>query len=118
MPVTQKEILDALPRGFIVGWYNTAPVPAGWLLCDGRNNTPNLVGKFAMGAASHTELNQTGGAVSHSHAVNQLVNADGWNADDMNRGNAPQTTGFNHTHSTNAAEHLPPYQKIIFIMKG
>ena len=24
-------------------------IPAGWVLCDGRNNTPNLIGKFALG---------------------------------------------------------------------
>lgn len=117
MPISETEILAALPSGFIAGWFSQNPVPKGWLLCDGNDGTPNLVGKFAMGAANTGELKDSGGSINHSHSVNQLTNADGWNADDMNRNDNPKTTGYGHTHSTNSVEHLPPYQKIIFIMK-
>lgn len=118
MSVTTAEVLAALPNGFIVGWYKETAIPRGWFLCDGNNNTPNLIGKFPMGAASGEELKEHGGTVNHSHVVNQLTEADGWNADDMNRNKNPKTTGYAHTHLTSTVEHLPPYQKIIFIMKG
>lgn len=39
---------DLLPKGSIIMW-SGAEVPAGWVLCDGKNDTPNLVDRFIMG---------------------------------------------------------------------
>lgn len=39
---------DLLPKGSIIMW-SGAEVPAGWVLCDGKNNTPNLMDRFIMG---------------------------------------------------------------------
>lgn len=49
MPTTDPEVLNIMPSGFIVRWYSSAPIPYGWVLCDGTNNTPNLVKSFALG---------------------------------------------------------------------
>lgn len=42
------------PSGYFQGqiciYYGTvAAIPTGWVLCDGRNGTPNLVGRFPLG---------------------------------------------------------------------
>jgi hypothetical protein len=44
--------INIVPRGIIVMW-NGYPwdVPAGWALCNGGNGTPNLVGRFIVGAS-------------------------------------------------------------------
>lgn len=43
-----------IPSGTIVMWAGTKDIPTGWVVCDGENGTPNLVGKFikAVGSAS------------------------------------------------------------------
>lgn len=42
------------PVGAIVSWSpaaaGTSTVPTGWVLCDGNNSTPNLIGRFVLGA--------------------------------------------------------------------
>lgn len=61
-----------LPTGSIIIWSGTT-IPTGWVLCDGNNGTPNLVGKFVRGAANDTELGNTGGGTSHSHTNPSLA---------------------------------------------
>ncbi|MCA6221401.1 hypothetical protein [Photorhabdus antumapuensis] len=51
-----NEIASALanliiPAGTIVPFYNDGPVPNGWVLCDGRNGTPNLNNDRDKGSA-------------------------------------------------------------------
>ncbi len=54
-----------MPSGFIGMWSGAVVnIPAGWLLCDGENNTPNLVDKFIKGASV---AGATGGSSSHTH---------------------------------------------------
>lgn len=45
---TNPESLKVMPSGFIVRWFSSSPIPAGWFLCDGSNNTPNLVKCFTL----------------------------------------------------------------------
>lgn len=120
--MNQSEFLGLFPKGFIVGWFTTANIPAGWSLCDGTNGTPNLVEKFAMGAGHPQELTgigSSGGSVTHSHTTTDCNGhgaSDGYKIDD-NRGCCPQCAGLNHWHDVNPGPNIPPYQKIIFIMK-
>ncbi|MDE9445822.1 phage tail protein [Xenorhabdus bovienii] len=37
-----------LPKGMIV-MFSGSSIPTGWALCDGKNNTPNLVDRFILG---------------------------------------------------------------------
>jgi microcystin-dependent protein len=71
--------LSILPIGTILMWFGAqANIPAGWVLCDGANGTPNLVGRYPLGAGPGVALNQQGGSWSaavatdnqgaHSHA--------------------------------------------------
>ena len=54
------------PSGAIVMWSGSvSAIPSGWVLCDGNNSTPNLVGKFIKGGST---AGTTGGTTSHSHS--------------------------------------------------
>jgi microcystin-dependent protein len=53
------------PVGSIVMWGSTN-IPAGWVVCNGENDTPDLRGLFLVGAGTHEddsyEVGDTGGA--------------------------------------------------------
>jgi microcystin-dependent protein len=54
-----------IPPGLISLWSGTiANIPAGWLLCDGTNGTPDLRDRFVVGAGSTYTPGTTGGANS------------------------------------------------------
>jgi hypothetical protein len=58
-----------LPAGLIVMWGGlVAAIPAGWLLCNGQNGTPDLRDRFIKGAAAGADPGATGGAATHTHA--------------------------------------------------
>jgi hypothetical protein len=60
---------DIVPSGVIVMWGGLlADIPAGWLLCDGQNGTPDLRDRFVRGAAAGADPGATGGAATHAHA--------------------------------------------------
>ncbi len=65
-----------IPSGLIVMWHGLiANIPSGWVICDGNNGTPNLLGRFVEGVATAlTNPGATGGATSkttvgHTHSV-------------------------------------------------
>jgi hypothetical protein len=64
----------AFPPGGIIAWSGTlANIPSGWLLCDGNNNTPNLVGRFLRGVNSAvTNPGTTGGYDTRSLGTSLL----------------------------------------------
>ena len=44
-------ITSVFPTGSIIMWSGAlSAIPSGWLLCDGANSTPDLRGKFVIGA--------------------------------------------------------------------
>lgn len=72
-----------IASGIIVAWSGSiANIPVGWVLCDGKNNTPDLSDRFIIGAKEDEggiaktsilstpnlkALNQIGGTISHNH---------------------------------------------------
>ena len=40
----------SLPIGSIIMWNSTTPPPTGWRICDGSNGTPDLQGRYIIGA--------------------------------------------------------------------
>ena len=71
-----------IPSGVIVMWSGSvATIPAGWVICDGTNSTPNLRDRFVVGAGSSYAVAATGGSkdavvVSHSHSASSSAIGD------------------------------------------
>jgi len=68
-------------------------IPAGYLLCDGTNSTPDLRNRFIVGAGSTYSVNQTGGSadaivVSHNHTATSTVTDPGHTHGLQNLGSA------------------------------
>jgi hypothetical protein len=63
------------PAGVIVLWSGSiGSIPAGWVLCNGSNGTPDLRDRFVVGAGSTYAVDATGGSadaivVSHTHTA-------------------------------------------------
>jgi hypothetical protein len=72
---TTAFVRDIIPAGVILMWSGSiASIPAGWLLCNGANGTPNLQDRFIVGAGSAYVPGAAGGSadaivVSHSHSA-------------------------------------------------
>jgi len=105
-----------------------ASIPAGYVLCDGNNGTPDLRNKFIASAQADlygdpvTDLGkgpeQTGGSVQHDHYVvtdgtcELDAGADiGQGVDVSNRG----TTS--NIGDTNLKSHIPTFYALAYIMK-
>jgi hypothetical protein len=72
---TIPAVASVLPTGMILLWSGSiGSIPAGFLLCDGNNSTPDLRNRFVVGAGSTYSVNQTGGSadaivVTHNHTA-------------------------------------------------
>lgn len=79
--INQSQLLayvagQAFEPGMIMQWFGVAAnVPAGWLICDGSNGTPNMLGRFAYGATNDSALGTAGGTLDHTHIL--MVDAGG-----------------------------------------
>lgn len=60
-------------RGIIVMWSGLlSQIPEGWVLCDGRNGTPDLRDKFIVGAGREYTIGDTGGAKAVTLTVSHM----------------------------------------------
>ena len=72
---TTAFVRNIMPTGIISMWYGSVlSIPAGWLLCDGTNGTPDLRDRFVLGAGPSYIPGVTGGTadsivVSHTHTA-------------------------------------------------
>lgn len=106
-----KKLMDILiPKGTIVMW-SGSEIPEGWAICNGENNTPNLIGKFIK--ASDT-ANETGGNNSITISKDNLPNHK-HSIDDVNTEEAEththQITGI-VTYNTYEWKEVPDYMLI------
>jgi microcystin-dependent protein len=138
----------AIPAGGIIIWSgSTGSVPAGWLLCNGSNGTPDLRDRFIVGAGNSYAVNATGGTadaivVSHNHTATSVVTDPGHFHSITSAGGSGITFGarevsFTSTADTNTAStgitvattntsagvsgtnaNLPPYYALAYIMKS
>jgi microcystin-dependent protein len=72
-----------VPSGGIIIWSGSAAaIPSGWFLCDGANSTPDLRGRFVVGAGSTYAVGDTGGqntitsVPAHTHGTGNLVTSN------------------------------------------
>lgn len=113
--------MTVMDSGIIALWFGSlASIPAGFVLCDGNNGTPDLRDKFLVGAGDTFAVNDTGGNVLHNHDFT----GDGHNHDIGGGPNIGPGVGFQAntsteavTGTTNNANGLPPYHSLAYIMK-
>jgi len=109
------------PKGLILLWYGAiVDIPAGFVLCNGANGTPDLRDKFIVGAGSTYAVDATGGATTHTHAFT----GDGHTHDIIAGPDVAAGADFNDTTgeefaagTTDAGSSLPPYYSLAYIMK-
>lgn len=127
-----------IPRKGIIAFNDAiANVPAGYVLCDGNNDTPNLVGRFIQGAGTGYAFGATGGSatmahthtMAHSHTysgsttyINPQAMADSGGAQyaGHHEHSYSGTTSGASTSTTSGAsntENRPPFTNLPFIMK-
>jgi hypothetical protein len=61
----------AVPSGVIIMWSGaTSAIPSGYVLCNGSNSTPDLRGRFVIGAQGDSgntyDVGDTGGSATHT----------------------------------------------------
>lgn len=115
------DAMAAIPSGMIAMWHGSlASIPAGWVLCDGTNGTPNLIDKFVQGVAtSGTNPGATGGATNkttagHGHTYNYEASPT-YNAGTNRYGPGVPTIA---TGTDTIADIRPKYYALAFIMKS
>ena len=94
----------AVPAGLIAAWSGAASaVPAGWALCDGANGTPDLRGRFLVGAGGDYAPGDAGGAATEtlSHAYET----------------GGSLVGGIYVYKEETHDNRPPYYALCFIMK-
>jgi hypothetical protein len=75
-----------------------ANIPAGFVLCDGLNGTPDLRSKFVKGAAAAAEAGDTGGSATHTHADHAALTHSGTAVADHASHTHTYTQVPNHVH--------------------
>lgn len=136
-----------LPIGSIIMWFKaTSAIPAGWVLCDGNSGTPDLRGKFVIGVdtdadrvvtgnETHIHTNSSTGADgSHVHDVTGSIGGTVTSTAVSQVGSGSTGISPSHEHavdldyqdsgthshttsSTAAANNLPPYVQVYYIMR-
>lgn len=90
------------PIGTIIMYNNNLTIPDGWCICDGTNNSPNLIGKFIK-----AEYTMDSGSI-----VNDPVTTDGPTTDDSSADDSTdEDTGVDDSNYT-----IQTFS-VIFIMK-
>ena len=114
-------------QGMIIIW-DSASAPAGWGLCDGTNGTPDLRGRFIVGATGVAPFTfaSTGGAGTVTLTVNQLPAHTHTVATHQGAGTAAGAgdsgvlVGTQTSSSVGGGQSipiLPPYYVLSYIMK-
>lgn len=111
----------AVPPGTIVAFFGTE-IPAGWVLCDGTTTpsgklTPDLRNRFIMGFEPGTgAVGEMGGTVSHTHSarLGRITEST-----KVEKGDDEKVADDDHVHPVflDSSPHLPPYVKLVYIMK-
>lgn len=57
-----------IPPGSIMMWHGTE-IPYGWVVCDGENGTPNLVGRFIKAVATAEEVGEVASELNENNEL-------------------------------------------------
>lgn len=116
-----------IPSGVIIMWHGLiVNIPSGYVLCNGANSTPDLREKFLRGSPNATEAGGTGGADTHTLAINEIPSHSHWIRSGYDPGSAEssQQASSNQnsvattaTGGSEAHNNMPSYYQILYIMK-
>ena len=131
--------VSGIPTGGIIMWSGaTSAIPAGWVLCDGNNSTPDLRNKFIVGADASTgntnypnvSVGATGGQADaivpdhiHPTTFDNKKYFPGGGSTSIGYGGAGGYPAdvFSMSNPTNSEsvtnKNLPPYYALAYIMK-
>jgi len=110
-----------VPSGTVVAFSGT-DIPSGWTLCDGRDTpggapTPDLRERFVLGTVPESgELGESGGDASHDHGGETGPPTGKRMGVDPDRD--ASLPNREHGHELSPAAHMPPYVKLVYIMKN
>jgi microcystin-dependent protein len=127
------------PIGTIKMWYGTAAnVPAGWHVCDGTNGTPDMRGRFPVGAAydatqtsAEYAVGKTGGEAKHTLTVEEMPShahkiylsstetdngGEWWARKPVSSATSEYATS-EKSGGSKSHENRPPYLALYYIMK-
>ena len=110
----------SLLKNMIVLWYGAiVDIPAGWVLCDGNNGTPDLRDLFIIGAGGSYPVNDTGGASEHAHnfTTDGHTHTLGGGPPNQIAAGTGQILPATDSGTTDQKNHLPPYYALAYIMK-
>lgn len=119
----------AVPQGGIILWSGAvAAIPDGWALCDGTKGTPDLRGRFVVGAGSAYTVGATGGEASHALTVDEMPrHSHGISLYQNKPGEYATTNAYPGPNQANGMtayagwgsphENRPPYYALCYIMK-
>ena len=120
------KVMAAYPKGTILPYAGPiSAIPAGWRLCDGTNNTVNLVARLPIGAGNDGQLGSQDGKLTHSHDYAK-ARTGGADIGGFTLGHAFQAVHgpdlADHSHeipagTTKEASSLPPVTRVYFIQK-
>jgi len=110
-----------LASGIVLLWSGAiVDIPAGFVLCDGNNGTPDLRDRFVIGAGDSYDPDDKGGSNTHTHPFTGdghtheflpgAVIQAGVTFDD-------ETGQAAASGTTDAGSSLPPYYALAYIMK-
>lgn len=96
-------LAEVISTGIITMWSGAVnAIPAGWALCNGENGTPDLRGRFVVGAGnSDYAVGATGGTATET--LTAFLNGDTYPAQ------------YVHTSATH--DNRPPFYALCYIMK-
>lgn len=118
-----------VPAGTIVAFNGSAAkIPSGWVVCDGKNNTPDLRDRFVLGAGAKYKQGSSGGsdavALEDENVPSQMIAArtlttpasSSTNVDVLapyDKKNAPKDIG-----KGTSVKIMNPYYALVYIMKA
>lgn len=130
---TPKQLNNPVPQGAVIMWSGAVTaIPTGYALCDGTQGTPDLRGKFVIGAGGTYAVSAIGGSATsgfggaHTHTENQsMANLQSSSlavAAGVGASVVSSVVAQGHTHTINqVGDHthscLPPYLALAYIMK-
>lgn len=124
--------IQIIPAGCILLWSGSSDnIPAGWALCNGENNTPNLQDKFVLGAGPVHNPGDTGGEETvtltieqmpkHNHTAETISLSDyksgGSKMDVFMLPGGTEEIKTDYTGGGEAHNNMPPYYALCYIMK-